>query len=213
MKQWTHPCQILTFTWLRRSHSAFHWAIAKQRRGGCRATEGGCCSKAEGGVLVTPSVLLTTSRLDEVLRPTHLWQCWSKNSSRQTSCKPSGHLARCVCQSDPAYTPGGSFPAERRTQTQSSGSVLQLWAPLSTGHGIRVNLQSSGVLHFQLCSVSPAGGSPEETPDRRTQSVWDALTWIWAHWRVWSRPLGHKSGPGRPGLTSINQNLRNERRV
>lgn len=30
------------------------------------------------------------------------------------------------------------------------------------------------------------------------------------HWRVWSHLLAHKFGPGRPGLASINQNLRNE---
>lgn len=34
--------------------------------------EGGFRSKTEGGVLVMPSVLLTTSGLDGVLRPVHL---------------------------------------------------------------------------------------------------------------------------------------------
>lgn len=37
-----------------------------------RGTEGGFCSRTEGGVLVMPSVLLTTSGLDGVLRPVHL---------------------------------------------------------------------------------------------------------------------------------------------
>lgn len=37
-----------------------------------RGTEGGFCSKTEGGVLAMPSVFLTTSGLNGVLHPIHL---------------------------------------------------------------------------------------------------------------------------------------------
>lgn len=46
--------------------------VEGKSRGRQRGTEGGFSSKTEGGVLVMPSVLLTTSGLDGVLRPTHL---------------------------------------------------------------------------------------------------------------------------------------------
>ena len=41
----------------------------------------GFCSKTEGGVLVMPSVLLTTSGLDGVLRPVHLERKWDEGRS------------------------------------------------------------------------------------------------------------------------------------
>lgn len=47
-------------------------AVKGKSSGGQRGTEGGICSKTEGGVLVMPSVLITTSGLDGVLHPVHL---------------------------------------------------------------------------------------------------------------------------------------------
>lgn len=46
--------------------------VEGKSRGREKGTEGGFCSKTEGGVLVMPSVLVTTSGLDGVLRPVHL---------------------------------------------------------------------------------------------------------------------------------------------
>lgn len=59
--------------------------VRGKSRGRRNWTEGGFCSKTEGGVLVMPSVLLTTSGLDGVLRPVHLERRKKKKYNKSLS--------------------------------------------------------------------------------------------------------------------------------